>query len=1027
MFVISLIVYTLTLEPSVPLWDCGEFISGSNSLQVVHPPGAPMFLMLGRFFALFSGIAGNTAIAVNMLSAFASAGTVMFTFWITTHLARKVLGHKVTTGDINVRDAILVYGAGAVSALALTFMDTFWFSAVEAEVYAASSCFTALSFWGIIKWESVKNEPRSDRWLVFIAFTIGLGIGIHLLNLLVLPAVILYYFLNKYEVTTNNLIKAGAIGAGSLVFLNFMVIPGLPTIGAAVDKIFVNSMGLPYLSGLLFTVVLFTALIIWGIWYTVKKKMPLLNLSLVCFAFVMMGYYSYTMVPIRSLAEPAIDMNDPEDGMAIKSYIKREQYGDRPLFKGPYYFANSETSPTAINEGAMQYRRGDEKYEPVGPKLSYDWPENYTTILPRMGDMSEKSQGYKIWYNEVKRSDGTTKIPSFGQNMGFMFKYQFGWMYWRYFFWNFAGRQSDIQNIDGNPFDGNWMSGINAIDDARLGTQEDIPDSLTWNDARNKYYMLPFLLGVLGLVFQFQRRRNDALTVLTLFIFTGLLMIFYLNQPPLEPRERDYASVGSFQTFCIWIGLGALAIGDLLSRKINGKTAAMVGIGFGLFGGPYLMGTQNWDDHDRSDRYLAISFAKNYLNSCAENAILFTNGDNDTYPLWYAQNVEGIRSDVRIINLSLLSSEWYADALTRKYYKSDVLPMTIMPKEKLQNGQNRDYLRYREDPKGIWKKNETYPLRTVLDWLVSDNPQDKELIYRGQGPINYLPTKKFAIPVNKDAVIASGTVSEDKRNEIVDYIYFTYPSNVMLKGTITMLDIIATNAEQGWKRPIYFTTTTGTETFVGLQNHFRHEGLTYRLVPLKSQSFAGTRGLIDDDLLYDRLMNTFVWGNMDKGEMFLDHKAALVPRTLRVLFAQLARKYQMTDNKEKMKALLDKSLTVIPEKILPMEPSLKNYYIDLYSFADTATAKKLLGEHVNVLEEQAKYYNKMRQGADLNMRNQILGKLKEIFDGSREAAGLANKLNATEYLDRLQAIVDSMPQVLYPNQGNGQQQMQMGQ
>lgn len=1021
MFLASMIVYSLTVEPSVPLWDCGEFISASNGLQVVHPPGAPFFLLLGRIFSFLAPITGNVALAVNMLSVVASAGTVMFTFWITTHFARKILGHNLSVKEINLKDAIQVFGAGAVSALALTFMDSFWFSAVEAEVYAASSFFTALTFWAIVKWETVKDEPRSDRWLVFIAYSVGLSIGVHLLNLLVIPAVVLYYFFNKYPITNANILRSLAIGIGSLLFLNFLVLPGIPTFGAAVDRLFVNSFSLPYLSGLTVTALLVTGLLLLGIRYTIRNNKPLINLALVCFTFVMMGFASYAIIPIRSLADPAIDMNDPQDAQAMKSYIKREQYGERPLLKGPYYFANQEVSPVRAKEGAMQYRRGEDKYEPTGRKVDYVWPESHTTIFPRMGDMTDKAQGYKYWYDEKKNADGTTKVPTFGQNIGFFVKYQMGWMYWRYFFWNFAGRQSDIQNFDANPWDGNWLSGINIIDKGRLGTQKDIPASLTTNKARNKYYMLPFLLGLAGLFYQYRRSRNDALTILLLFVFTGLLIIVYLNQPPLEPRERDYASVGSFQTFCIWIGLGALALGNFLGKYMNRKSAAIVGIAAGMFGAPYLMGSENWDDHDRSDRYLGLSFAKNYLNSCEENAILFTNGDNDTYPLWYAQNVEGIRTDVRIINLSLLSTEWYADALTRKYYESDPLPMTIMPKVQLKDGIDRDILRYVEDPQKRWQPAQAYELRAVLNWMVSDNPQEKAAIYRGQGPVNFLPAKNMAIPIDKEAAIASGTVKPEDADRIVDYIMFKYPGNAVLKGTITMLDIIATNAERGWERPIYFTTTTGNETFAGMQDYFRHEGLTYRLVPLRN-SFNQTRGLIDNDLLYDRLMNDFAWGNMDKGEMFLDHKASLVPRNLKVLFAQVANQYIQQGDMDKARELIDEGMRVIPESIMPMDPQLRNYYTELYySSGDTAMARQLLREHVKDLEDQTRYYNSMRQSAKLDMRNQILSKLSGVLEGVTGAQRLARVLKDEESGQRIQGIIDAMPSILLESMNRGNQ------
>ncbi|MCB9245313.1 MAG: DUF2723 domain-containing protein [Flavobacteriales bacterium] len=1004
LFAASLVVYMLTLEPSVPLWDCGEFISASYTLQVVHPPGAPLFLMLGRLFSLFSwGNPEGIALAVNALSAVASALTVTFTFWIITHFALKALNIPISSREIKSGDAIGVFGAGIVGALALTFMDTFWFSAVEAEVYASSSLFTALAFWGILKWEVVKDETGADRWLVFISFIVGLAIGLHLLNLLVIPAVILYYFFNRFPVNTRNVIYSLVIGAGSLVFLNWFVIPGMAKFAALFDKAFVNGMGLPYNSGVLFWVALVIFGVFLGIRWTIRKRKPLLNLAMLCFAYILIGYSSYAMVVIRSLAQPPIDMNNPEDAYSLLSYIQREQYGDRPLFKGPHYVAK-DVSPIDVKEGAMSYRKGENGYEEIGRRYSYTWPDKYETLLPRMGDMSEKSQGYKFWYNERKNADGSTKIPTMKQNLGFMWNYQLGWMYWRYFFWNFGGRQSDIQNVDNSAFDGNWMSGIPFIDNRRIGPQEGIPKSLASNKARNVYYLLPFLLGVLGLVFQFNRQKLDATVVTALFIFTGIFIVIYLNQPPLEPRERDYTNVGSYQTFCIWIGLGVLQISELLKRYLGKSAAAGVATVLGLFMAPYLMGTENWDDHDRSDRYLGISFAKNYLNSCAPNAVLFTNGDNDTYPLWYAQNVEGYRTDVRIINLSLLSTEWYAQALTRKYYDSDPLPMSIIPSEKLKDGQ-RDITRYLADDKKF-NKDGYYNLKDVLAFMVSDNPND--MAYTNSGDrVNYMPAKNFIIPVDKSAVVANGTVRESDLPRVADRIEFSVRQNSLMKGSIVMFDIIATNAERGWERPIYFTTTTSDDTYSGLQSYFRHEGLTYRLVPIRSD--WSQRGMIDDDLLYDRLMKDYVWGNMDKGEMFLDHKATLVPRNLRSLFAQLSRNYLLKGDSTRAIELANKSFEVIPESIMEMDLGLKSYYIDLYNLAgDTTTAMLKLGELVTTIEEQVAYFENFSAKATLDLKNQARQRLAELARDAGDARNLATRLGAPRLTKRMEVVAQRL-------------------
>lgn len=1008
-FAIAMVVYSLTVEPSVPLWDCGEFISASYSLQVVHPPGAPLFLLLGRLFSLFAPSAEHVALAVNMLSVVASALTVGFTFWITTHFAIKAIGLNVQKPEVSVENAITIFGSGLIAALALTFMDTFWFSAVEAEVYASSSLFTALSFWGILKWESKKNEPTANRWLVFIAYTVGLSIGLHLLNLLVIPAVVLYYFFNRYEVTPINIMRALGIGAGSLVLINWGLIPGVPKVAALFDKLFVNSFGLPFNSGVLFTVLLVLGLVVFGIRYSIQNKKPLLNLVMLCTTFILIGYSSYSMVVIRSLAEPAIDMNDPEDAYSLLSYIQREQYGDRPLFKGPYY--NARLAPPYYKEGSAQYRNGkdaegNDVYVKTGNRVEYVWDERYLTNFPRMGDLTDKNKGYKYWYKEREKTDanGNKEIvtPEFKDNIGFMMNYQLGWMYWRYFFWNFGGRQSDIQNVDNNIFDGNWMSGIGAFDNRRIGPQDKIPASLSSNKARNKYYLIPFLLGLIGILFQFTRQKYDATVVLTLFVFTGMMIVIYLNQPPLEPRERDYTNVGSYQTFCIWIGLAVLAIAQTLKKYMNGRLAAVVAIVL-CSTAPYLMGSENWDDHDRSDRYLGISFAKNYLNSCAPNAILFTNGDNDTYPLWYAQNVEGYRTDVRIINLSLLSTEYYAQALTRKYYGSDPLPLSIIPSEKLQDGEREGILWKQDNP--FFNSKDYYDLSTVLKFMTSDDDRHKASSNQAKPSEleNYLPSRNVFVPVDKAAAVASGMVNIQDTAKIVDNIQFNLGTRLM-KGSVVMLDIIATNAANGWERPIYFTTTTGDDTYAGLESYFRHEGLTYRLVPMK-HNWDQFRGLTDKDLIYQRLMKDFEWGNMDKGEMFLDHKATLVPRNLRVLFVQVAQQYISDGDTVKAKELLLESLRVIPESVLPMDTYVRSYYIEMLNASgDKETAQKLLDISVNQITEEMAYYNMLARHKNRKFKKIGKQKLESTIRDLQQNIGIATRMSDSTSVRKLSSL-----------------------
>lgn len=974
-FLIAMAVYILTLEQSVSLWDCGEFISASYRLQVVHPPGAPLFLMLGRVFSIFAEPGTNeVAIAVNLLSAVASAATVMFTFWITSHFAKKILKVELNAKSVSLGDAIGILGSGLVAALSVTFMDTFWFSAVEAEVYAGSSCFMALAFWAVLKWEKVKDEERSDRWIVFIAYVVGLGIGLHLLNILVVPAIFLYYFVNKYGATVANLLKAALIGIGSIALLQWGIIPKTPEVAAWFDLLFVNSLGLPYNSGVLFFMVLIAVSIVLGLRYTAKHNKPVANLVILCYAFIMIGFSSYSMVVIRSIAEPAIDMNDPQDAQSLLSYINREQYGSRPLVHGPYWNARL----TAIDEGKTQYRRGDEEYEVVGTKQEPVYDSRYSTFLPRMGDMSEKSKYYPIWcdmdeeFMTVSRLEqqvqadpsnadlqqqleaANAKKPKFSNNMKFMFRYQLGWMYLRYFMWNFVGRQNDLQNVTGNSQQGNWISGIDGFDEWRLNAPMEVPSDMKYNKGRNTYFFLPLLLGLLGIWVMYKRSKMDFYTVLVMFLFTGLLVVIYLNQPPMEPRERDYTFAGSFQTFCIWIGLGVLFFVDVL-RKYASKTVIASGATvIALLAAPYLMASQNWDDHDRSGRTLAISFAKNYLNSCEENAILFTNGDNDTYPLWYAQNVEGYRTDVRVINLSLLPTEWYSSALHRKVFDSEALPLSI-PAEEMVAGK-RDYIRFFDNKS--FPQNQFYPLDQVLSYATSNDKSKMQRANSGE-LINVYPVKNFSLDVDKDAVMAMNYVPSKDTAKIVDKMYWNIGKNGLSKGDLVVLDIIATNAKTGWKRPIYWTTTTGSSVYLNLDKYLRHNGLTYQLLPIEAN--RSMRGMDDMDLLYKRLMEDYEWGGMENGELYLDDKAQLVPQNLRSLFVQVADYFSRSGNMEKATALLDKCYSSMPETVLPMRLNLKALSSDIYYRAgQTEKADKFTEEIGDTAFEMANYYAKFK-------------------------------------------------------------------
>lgn len=1023
-FIISLIVYILTLEPSVSLWDCGEFISASYRLQVVHPPGAPLFLMLGKLFTIFAEPGTNeVAIAVNMLSATASAATVMLTFWITVHFGKKLVGVGLNDLEVDLGKSISILGSGLVAALAVTFMDSFWFSAVEAEVYASSSAFMALAFWAILRWERVKEQATADRWLVFVAYTVGLGIGLHLLNLLVIPAIIYYYFFNKYPVTRKNIYKATAIGFGAIAILQWGIIPKTPKVAAMFDMLFVNSLNMPYNSGVLFFMLLVGLATAFALYYTKQKNKPIANLVVLCFAFVMMGFSSYTMVVVRSLADPPIDMNDPDNAFDLESYINREQYGERPLLHGNHWNAYV----IAINDGGTRYRAGENGYEEAGTKIEPEFEKAYTTWFPRMSDRSEKSRGYPLWagmtdvYNEInntrdqlsqrnlddkQRAELNEKLqrlervkPSMADNITFMFKYQIGWMYMRYFMWNFVGRQNDLQNVDGNLQNGNWLSGISVIDNARLGPQSDVPKELAYNKARNTYFFLPLILGLLGIFYQYKNQKLDFATVFIMFIFTGLLVVIYLNQPPNEPRERDYTNVGSYQTFCIWIGLSVLFLTDLFKRYVNSKMAAVGATTIALFAAPILMAQQNWDDHDRSDRYLGVSFAKMYLESCKPNAILFTSGDNDTYPLWYAQNVEGIRTDVRIINLSLLPTEWYSDALRRKVFKSEPLPLDI-PEDKLNKGK-REYLSYVKND--AFSQEDFYRLRDVLNFMTKDDARYMARNSSGE-QVNYYPVRKFSIPIDKMQVLEGGVVPLQDSAYIVDQINWDIGTSGLSKGDIVVLDFLDANARTGWTRPVYWTTTAGNSAYLNLTNFMRNNGLIYELLPIRAN--RAMRGMDDMDIIYNNLMNKFEWGNMDKGTMFLDEKASFVPHNLRQYFVQAADYYSNVGKHDSAMALIEKCYEAIPESILPMRLELKIASAEVYyrakEFDKGDAYMKAVAEDAL---EMIQYCNKFdNTGKEYQVRRQSGYYVNRVMDVVRTSRAYGRTEIADQYDNILKAF-----------------------
>lgn len=1025
-FVVALVTYTLTLEPTVSFWDCGEFISASYRLQVCHPPGAPLFLIFGRLFSLMAGSdVTQVAFWVNMVSAVTSALCVMFFYWTITHLARKIL---VKPGEtINGQQTAAALVSGLVGALTLTWSDTFWFSAVEAEVYASSSFFTTLTFWCILKWENVANEKGNERWLVLIAYLIGLAIGVHLLNLLVIPAIVYVYYFKKYKFTRKGMIGATAVAVATIALVQFAIIPGLPSLATKFDYLLVNSFGLGFNMGALvlltvlaiaiigalhythtenktslavatvayaclvlstfvvgfsFVTLFFWALITFLLYYFLfmgKASKAVMNTVILSFAFVVVGYSSYTMVVIRSNANPPINMNAPDNPFSLLSYLNREQYGDNPLLYGQYFYAKV----TKYNKGEMQYRKdaASGEYKEAGEKIIREYDKKDCTILPRMwADRPDYVQAYRQWENIPEGKKAT-----FGKNLHFFWDYQMGFMYWRYFAWNFIGRQNDEQGF-GGVTSGNWLSGISFIDDARLGDQGSMPASIKNNKARNTYFFLPLALGLLGLIFQFRKAKEDAIVVLTLFLFTGAFIILYLNFPAHQPRERDYAYVGSFQTFIIWIGLGVLAVVDFLSRKMNAKAATGIASVVTLAGVPALMGNQNWDDHDRSVRSTALDFAYDYLNSCAPNAVLFTNGDNDTYPLWYAQNVEGIRSDIRVINLSLLNTDWYADALKTKVYDSEPVPFSMTPDKYVQGV--RDYVIFYQNPEiekryGI-NQTDYYPLKNIIQFINDDKDPMAKLQSQSGEQFSYYPTKKFFMKIDKEHVLKTGAVHPGDSALIADSVKWEIGNTTLMKADLIVLDIISTC---NWERPIYFAITTGSDVYMNMTDYFQLEGLTYHLVPIKNTvpSEGGSYGRINTDILYDNLMNKFKWGGMDKEGVYLDETIIRQTRNLRNLFFRLAITLTAEGKKDKAIEVIDRCLAVMPEQNVPYDVFVIRLAEAYYAAGAKDKAAVLLNKMVDLSAEKYKYYSSFK-GKKLNLVQRELDENASLLSYAQQVA-----------------------------------------
>ena len=910
-FAIAAVTYLLTIEPTASFWDCGEFIASSYKLEVGHPPGNPVFQLFARLFTMFTDNM-HAAVAVNAFSAICSALTIFLLYLTVVFLAKRLVKPS-EDGTYSVAKAIAIFGSGAVGALAYTFSDTFWFSAVEGEVYAMSSLFTALVFWAMTKWYDQADTPYANRWIVLISFLMGLSIGIHLLNLLAIPALVFLFYYKRREdghYTMKEYVKIFAVSVVILAIILFVIIPYLPKVAAYFDLFFVNKLGLPFNSGAAFFMAALLAVCFVGLFRTMKQEKVFANTVLLCFTMIVIGFSLFTIVIIRSSAKTPTNEYQPDNPFTLVRYLGREQYGSNPLVYGEYFGA-----PYDIEETEYWAPMGDKYIQTPGPgKVIY--VSEGKMRFPRMwsGSSPRHIAVYKSYMGKggVSVAGAEHKKPTFFQNLAFFFDYQMNWMYWRYFMWNFAGRQNDIHSPSpGDLFAGNWESGIKVIDSLRLGDQSDAPGYLKDNKAKNHYYMLPLLLGLIGLFFQFARDKRGCWLTFIMFFMTGIAIVIYLNQPPLQVRERDYAYAGSFYSFSIWIGLAVAAVYSWISEKSAGKSevvAASATVVL-LLGVPALMAAENWDDHDRSNRYTAVEMASNYLNSVGENGILITHGDNDTFPLWYAQEVGNVRPDVRIANTSLLGTDWHIDQMKWAMNESKPLDLTVGPKQYLYGTNEFVY---------IYDTRDTALLLSDV-MRIFKHPEAKLPLSSGK-MVDYIMSRKFIIPVNKENVIKYGILDEKYESMIPEYITLTIPKDkeYLTKPEIFMLDLLS---NYQWDRPINLLSMGG-DINIGIKEYLMYEGFSYKFVPIKNKMKSTDIGFADPEDLYYKMKNVYKWDALKRQDYFVDYQNYYTfcgVLSQRNLFVNAAKEMLKIGDKERAVELLDMCQENVPAENYPLD------------------------------------------------------------------------------------------------------------
>jgi hypothetical protein len=1016
-FGIALITYSLTVEPTMSFWDCGEYIATAAKLEVGHPPGAPLFQMIGAFFAMFASSAQHVALMVNMTSVFSSAFTILFMFWSSTMILRKIVN---SSEEANKSNDIVILGSSFVGALAYTFSDSFWFNAVEAEVYAMASLLIALLFWLGLRWEQDMDSPRGNKWLLIISLVVGLSFGVHFMALLTIPAIgFLYYFKNYKTITIKNFIIANVVVVSILLFIFKLLLPLTMAFFAKTEVFTVNSLGMPFDSGTIIAALALIAAFYFGLKYTKEKGLVTYNTLILCVLFILIGFSTWLMLPIRSNANVIINENKPSDAREVLAYYNREQYGSNPLFYGPQYtetFAGLDKDTPYLDKAPnyeRDYKTGKyvivnnyknaeqnsdnaqkaflprmwstgniENYinftNPPAFSINPDYPyendlakygvdasklsqEDYNRAIAQLKNEVEKtvSEFRKAYAQKQIDNEGYVKFlrsygdyliiekPTTVDNLSFMVEFQFGYMYGRYLMWNFVGRQSDNQGRYDNQ-DGNWLSGIKFIDQIHLGSQDNLPSDALNNKGRNVYFFIPFILGLIGLMYHAGKDLKSFYVLLVLFLFTGIALKIYLNERPFEPRERDYALVGSFYVFAIWIGLGVYSLYESAKKYVSPKIVGPVIVAASLLAAPVLMASQNWDDHDRSGKYTALAMAKAYLNSCDPNAILFTIGDNDTFPLWYAQEIEGIRTDIKIVNTSLFMTDWYIDQMKTKTYESDPLPISFTHDQYV--GDKLDYV------VSIPKVKSRWSVKGLMDFI--KHPKSTVEMQNGQ-TIHFYPTNQVRIPVDKNTIIKNKIVAEKDYDSIVPYIDIDIKGGALYKNRLMMLDLVANN---NWKRPIYFSGGAfDDEEYLWMKDYLQLDGMVYKLVPIRTtipkDGNPMEMGQIDSEKMYNIVMK-WDWGNSD-GDIYHDPETRRESITYRTNLSRLMDQLIKEGKIEKAKKIINLAMEKMPVDKFGYYSLLEPFANGYYRVGENAKAHELLDKLIGKYKENLNYYSKM--------------------------------------------------------------------